>query len=248
MKRFFILCLISMLHFAAHSQDTSGTKKQVVTVIRHSVRLDTNRVVYDEQGNALHYYQYSKLLNSGDYTMRSTGGLSDATGSKIVLMKISLEQKMAMYQRLKTQMAIKNSPLRDGAQFDITPLLDIVNRDDLERKVIVLIFWDPDCPPCTEAFQSLNDFLKQIHNPEDLIVLAITNSNELVAATKLKQKPLLYAHLIGGAGSVSNAYHVYSLPSYVVVDKSRVVRFAVSGQSPITLSAFKDVIRQVLEQ
>lgn len=39
-----------------------------------AVKMDTNNVAYDEKGNELHYYQYMKLVGSGEYTLRGSGG------------------------------------------------------------------------------------------------------------------------------------------------------------------------------
>ena len=37
------------------------------------LRIDTNDVVYDKRGNALRYFQYKRLLQSGEYTIRVEG-------------------------------------------------------------------------------------------------------------------------------------------------------------------------------
>ncbi|RZM25492.1 MAG: hypothetical protein EOO88_19095 [Pedobacter sp.] len=37
------------------------------------LRIDTNEIVYDKRGNALRYFQYKRLLQSGEYTIRVEG-------------------------------------------------------------------------------------------------------------------------------------------------------------------------------
>jgi len=42
------------------------------------LRIDTNDLVYDRRGKALRYFQYKRLLQSGDYTIRVEGNPESA--------------------------------------------------------------------------------------------------------------------------------------------------------------------------
>jgi len=207
--------------------------------------LDTNETVYDENGRALKYYQSQKLLNTGEYTMRADGP-PNQPGTKKYLQKLTVAQQNSMYERMKKYMEIPGPYLIEGKPLDITPLLSIENQQMLDQKVIILIFWAAGCPPCTESFDALNDFFAQIHNPERIAILAITNDNETIAAAKLKEKPLAYAHLLSNAGSITSGYDLKVYPAFVVTDKSHIIRFASKGIGPVTVAAFKNVIRAVL--
>lgn len=247
--RWLYLILFGMILFVSASGQSINSPGVITygppTQLR-GAKLDTNRLVYDEQGNALHFYQYQKLLNSGEYTMKVSH--SPGADAKYVIEKIDQQKRIMLYGLMQNQMAIKDSPLQKYKPLDITPLLEIATKEELEKKAIVLIFWNPDCPPCTEAFGSINDFFERIQNPQDVVIMAITADNELVASVKLKQKPLKYAQLIGSAGSINNAYNIRSFPAYVVADKDHIIRFAVAGQSPVTIPAFKDAISTILIQ
>lgn len=245
MKQFF-LTLLCVLAIRANGQDTTLHR----TVTQQSslrVRLDTNKVVYDEQGKALHFYQYEKLLNTGDYTMRLSGSPLDPA-TKRYLKKMSDQEKNAQFAGIKERMAIKSPVLQEGLYLNTDPLKRALDTEELDGKVIVLIFWAADCPPCTESFAGLNDFLKQIHNPEDLLLLAITPDEKTVADAKLKEKPLLYAQLLSNARAIANDYQLSTYPSFVVADKSHVIRYAISGSSSITLPMLKSTIKAVLFQ
>jgi len=246
MKQFF-LALLCVLAIKANGQDT--VKRRIMTTRESSFRfkLDTNQIVYDEQGKALHYYQYEKLLNTGDYTMRLSGSPSDPA-TKRYLKKLSDQEKNAQFESVKARMVIKSPVLQEGMSLNTMPLTRAINATELDGKVIVLIFWGADCPPCTESFASLNDFLKQIHNPEDLLLLAITPDDKEVADAKLKEKPLLYAQLLSNARSITKDYQLSTYPSFVVADKSHVIRYAISGSSSITLPMLKSTIKAVLFQ
>lgn len=210
-----------------------------------SMKLDTNRVIYDEQGNALHYYQYYKLLNSGDYTYRTKGAADPRDpNTKWYLKKLTDEEKAQRNSLLNAVMAVKSPVLQENMPLSLTPLLQTVSREELNNKAIVLVFWAADCPPCTESFAEINDLVKKLSHPEDVVLIAITPDQEAVANAKLIQKPLSYSQLITNGRSVINDYQLRTFPTLVVTDKSHVIRFASSGSSIATASAFKKALSQ----
>lgn len=236
-----------MLSVCAYSQDT--VRRIYKRTIQGSSRLlDTNEVVYDEQGNALRYYQYQRLLNSGEYTITLKGGMPGDPAAKRYLKRLTVQEQNDKYSTIKQFMQIKSPLLQEGMELDVKPLLTAMTSKELENKVIVLIFWSAGCPPCTESFADINDFLKQIHNPEELVVLAISRDSKQAAQAKLQEKPLLYAQFLNQAHSVYNAYQLNHMPSYVVTDKSHIIRYSTTGAGQITLPTFKSTIKAVLQQ
>lgn len=249
MKTYYLFFLIFFCCLSLNAQNSTNNRS-VIQIIKGSsarVKLDTNEVVYDESGKALHYYQYQKLLNSGQYTIR-LDGTPGSPSTKRYLKQLTTHDQNSMYDFLKERMAIKSPLLKENVELDIKPLAQVFTPEQLENKVIVMIFWNTECPPCTESFADINNFLKQIHNPEDLVIMAITSNTKEDAAVKLKEKPLLYAQLISNAGAIYNAYQLKSYPSYVVTDKKHIIRYAITGSSQITLPAFKSTIQTVLVQ
>lgn len=218
---FLFVCVVSV-GFSQDSTSKSGFSQQIVKVPVSS-KLDTNEVFYDESGKALHYYQYQKLLNSGQYTF-TLDGPPGTPGVKKHLLKLTAQDQSQMYSVIKKLMEIKSPLLKEGTVLDVSPLSGVFSAGQLENKVVVMIFWNTDCPPCTESFAEISAFLKQVQNPENLVVLAITSNNKREAAAGLKEKPLLYSRLISGGASVFNAYQLQSYPSYVVADKTHVIR------------------------
>ena len=122
-----------------------------------------------------------------------------------------------------------------------------LEKEELDNKAIVLLFWNSDCPPCTDSFSSLNDFFKQISDRKDIIVIALTGDREHVANTQLKETPLLFTKIKNNAHKIINAYQLDSYPSYVVADKNHVITYAISGQAPVTINMFKNSINQALQ-
>jgi peroxiredoxin len=233
-----------MFYLTAHSQDSIRISK---IVGERRLGLDTNRLVYDEKGNALHYYQYTKLINTGEYTIKQSAP-PGTPGVKAYLKKLDPQESLRLYEIVKPRIAIKSPLLQEGKILDITPFLGTINKEDFNKKAVVIVFWYADCPPCTESFNSINDIFRQINNPEDLIVIAVTYDDEKIASAKLLQKPLTYARLISNAGQIVHDYQLAIYPSFVVADKDHIIRFAVSGSSPITIPMFKSTIRQILIQ
>jgi len=231
-----ILCLISTLAIGQVSVSVSE---------RAGPRLDTNKVVYDEQGKPLRYYQYSKLLNSGEYTLKSDGD-PFRPETKNFLKKLTLDEQVSMMQMSKKFMKINNPILEEGAILDISPLTDVFSKDTLYRKVIILIFWNTQCPPCTESFESFNNFLKQIRS-NDAMVIAVTSDNKPDALAKLKEKPLLYANVVSDGQSVIDAYNIRSFPSFIITDRSQIVRLAIAGQGPQTIPLIQSTLRNQLQ-
>ena len=207
MRQLILIFFCSIFYLSAHSQT-------VVSQTVHRTALDTNIVAYDENGNELRFYQYIKLLNSGQYTLVSKGD----PGTKAVsyLKKVSPERAAQLYAFIKARMVIKSPLLQEGSTLDVSPLLAVFKNKELDNKAIVLIFWNSNCPPCTDSFSSLNDFFKSIADRKDIIVIALNYEDEQAAAQQLKVTPLLYTQIKNNAKNVIDAYQLDSYPSYML--------------------------------
>jgi peroxiredoxin len=243
--RIILTSLFLVFSYIASAQNT--TKK--ITTLGKSVKttLDTNRIVFDENDKPLRYYQYTKLLNTGNYTIKRNGSIDDPK-SKMYLEKLNDADKYRMYQLMKTSTEIKSPYLKEEMQLNTTPLDKFYSPDQLKNKVIFLIFWYADCPPCTDSFEAINTILKKINNTNDLLVVAITGDLSDKALQKLKEKPLNYSDLISDARGIFNQYQLKSYPAYVVADKSGTIRFSNSGTSSQTIPALKNALTAVLTQ
>lgn len=239
MKNLFIAILFSFYCLCA-------TAQAVMQGRQITRALDTNAVAYDEQGKVLKYYQYTKLLNSGEYTIRPNG-IPGAPGTTMTIVKMDEDQKATMYSNIRRNLAIKSGVLKEGNVLDAAILNDAVEQENFEGKAIAMIFWNAGCPPCTASFENINDILKEL-NDARLVSVAVTNDSKNVAAAMLKQKPLLATHLISNGYKVSGAYGVYEYPTYVVTDKNHVIKFAMTGSSPLTLSIMKGAMKTALER
>lgn len=234
MKKHLIIVLMVFLYLGVKAQNP-----QIPSPIQNRTS-DTNAVVYDEQGNALRYYQYSKMLSSGNYTLRSDGPPGEP-GSKQSLLKLTPELRARVFKTIKPMLTINSGPLGEGTRLDVNPLLKQLKLDNLDGKALVLIFWAADCSPCNGAFSTLNDYFKET----DVITIAITADGKGVAERQLKETPLTATYLLNNAGKIFGSYGVFKWPTYVVTDKAHVIKFALAGNSPFIIPALGDAIKEV---
>lgn len=235
------LTLFFLGFFTLLAQAQQG-KPAAATLIKNEIgrsTLDTNEIVFDESGKALRYYQYQKLLNSGNYTI--SRNLNDPGAQKIVK-KISADEKERMYGLIKNLMVIKSPLLQENMKLDLKPFENFFPEEQLRNKVILMVFWNVDCPPCTESFSDLDDMAKELDSPKDLLILAITSNAKKVVSAKLKEKPLIHGQVISDARKMITGYELNSFPSYVVADKNGIIRFSISGMSQITIPGIKKAI------
>jgi len=244
MKYLITLSLFIFSHAILLAQDTT-TVKTISSI--SSVKLDTNRVVYDESGNALRYYQYNKLIYSGAYSINYNGNPALPT-TKAFLKKISPERQVARDEMIKKIFKINNTIIAEGKTLDLAPITAFYDKKKLENKPVVLIFWYAGCPPCIDDFGAITAFLQQTDHSQNLSVIAVTPDVKSVAETKLKEKPLAYATLISSARSIADAYQIKTFPAYIVTDKNHVIKYAMGGSSPITIPELKNAIKNVLQQ
>ena len=240
------LLFAGLLLFAAansYAQTRQITKTYTRTTVTRRP-LDTNRVVYDQNGQPLRYHQYQKLLLTGDYTLRYDGSPSD-TSARAYLKKLTPEEHTEMFKRMKSFYLNKSPFLQENKELDITPLLGYAAiKQELDNKVIVLIFWSTQCPPCTESFSILDDYFKEINDPDKIIIMALTRDKDLAVASKMQSKPLKNARLINDAGKIIDAYQNRQLPAFVVANKKHIITYSLISR----VAEFKDAIKAALAE
>ncbi|MDR6781936.1 hypothetical protein ABIE26_001575 [Pedobacter africanus] len=235
MKRFFFFCLSFFTSILGYTQNAKKTNV-----------IDTNMIVYDEQGNALRYYQYKKFFNSGWYGIRRDGP-ADNPATKRYLRKLSQEEHDKRVESAKKVQTLNSPILKENMQLDLEPLADEVSAELTKNKVIVLVFWVPHFQRSPEIFAGMNDFFKNLKNPDDVSILLITRDSWSLAKSRLKDTPLLNAKIISDAQPIITSYGVRT-PAWVVADKNMVIRHAVSGFTDTMVEALKKTITTVLAE
>lgn len=230
-----------------HAQDSSKvrTVQSIVTLKGNMIpKTDTTLVFYDEKGKALHYYQYDKLFRSGLYSLKYS--TEKATYGKQIVTRLSDEEVSKFSSIIREHTELKNPFIYKGKKLDIAPLTAFYEPEQLANKIIIQVYWYASCGTCTEHFTALSAFIKELGDPKDVIILAITTDNNDVAVKKLKELPLRNAQLISSGKALSDAYQITAFPAYIVTDRNHVITHAAVGSSRLTLPDLKEAIKAVV--
>jgi peroxiredoxin len=207
---------------------------------------DTNLVYYDEKGKALRYYQYDKMFRTGMY--KSVISNDKSLPQKRVITKLSEEEFNKFNTLIRESTKINTPYIFEGKNLDLAPLTAFYEQEKLENKVILQIYWYANCSTCTENFAEISAFIKELDDPKDLLILAITTDNNDVAAKKLKEQPLRNAELISSGGAISDAYQLTRYPVYIISDKKQIIKYAVVGSSRLTIPDLKVALKTALNK
>lgn len=167
-----------------------------------------------------------RMGNLWRFTHDSSAGLGD-----IVLSAYDRSRDMARAD--KPDAPAYNKNVTDPLQFSLRRVdgSGSVKLSESHGKVFVLNFWTTWCAYCTQMESMLADVRTKFSGRDDVVFLAI-NSDEnesIVAPFLLDQKP-------GGtlvfADGVSQAFHVESIPTILVLDKAGKIAYRTQGFAP----------------
>ncbi|WP_293307850.1 redoxin family protein [Pedobacter sp. UBA5917] len=246
--KYLITLSLLFAYFGLRAQDSTKTILKTSRIVSMSANMipktDTTLIYYDEKGKALRYYQYDKILRTGLYTLVPSSDKS--LPQKMVITKMS-EEEVNRFNKLIRESTKANTPyVYEGKKLDIAPLTAFYEQDKLENKVILQIYWYASCSTCTENFAEISAFVKELGDPKDLLILAITTDNNDIAVKKLKEQPLRNAELISSGRAVSDAYQLTRYPVYIVSDKNKVIKYAVVGSPRLTIPDLKTALKDAL--
>lgn len=207
-------------------------------------KTDTNQVYYDEKGKALRHYQYDKILRTGEYRLVPSSDRS--LPQKMVITKLSEEEINTFNALIRESTKINTPYVYEGKKLDLAPLTAFYEQNKMENKVILQIYWYAGCSTCTEKFAEISAFVKELGDPKDLLILAITTDDNDVAVKNLKEQPLRNAELISSGRAVSDAYQFTRYPVYIVSDKNQIIKYAVVGSSRLTIPDLKTAVKASL--
>ena len=247
MKRVLAVCILSICWLIAHGQ-VPTTITKIKSSNDGAMGLDTNRIVIDEQGNRLHFYQYKNLLTSGQYGI-TTRGPNGPLLNEYRLVKRDDNQNLQMYEMMKKQIASKSAMLQEGSKLTVAPLTHLINPEEFEGKAIVLIFFTAECDQCNMGLNGLASFFTQVYDPKKMIIVAINYRDKDKTYEQLKLTPLPNARIIYDAYKIiKEAYWINASNAFVVTDKNHIIQFAAEGGGGIINTVFKNKVTAVLNQ
>lgn len=168
----------------------------------------------------------SRMGNLWRFTHNSTAGLGD-----IVLSAYDHTRDVAKAE--KADAPVHNKAVTDPLQFDLRHVDGSAPMKLAEShgKVVVLNFWTTWCAYCNQMETMLADVRTKFSGRDDVVFLAVNSDEEesLVAPFLQGQKP-------GGtlvfADGVNQAFHVESIPTILVLDKSGKIAYRTQGFAP----------------
>lgn len=258
MRRKILTLLFIITASCAYAQDTVRkiVHSGIIRANANGAPADTNRVVHDENGNLLQYYQYQKLLNTGEYSLRTRvqrkpgdPQIPPPLNAPATLVKTGPGEAKRIYELLRPNIAIKSDLLREGNKLDLSPFMNEFGKEEFDgKKALVLIFWESTCNPCVENLAALDDYFKQLPNTGDMMVIAVSRDGQQRINVITLQKQMSLIHFVGGSvgEGVNDFYQLHKYPSYVVADKDLVIRFAITGLVPVAMPVMKDTLKRLL--
>jgi peroxiredoxin len=123
----------------------------------------------------------------------------------------------------ENQNALIGKPAPDFTASDMFG--DVYSLSDYKgRKPVLLVFWHPTCPPCTQAMPYIQDYLRTISRTYDFAVLSLVNvkgeSQERETKAYIQRYDLPFPVLNDADASVGKAYEVSNIPALYFVDKN----------------------------
>ncbi|GAB2982679.1 hypothetical protein GCM10027049_19260 [Mucilaginibacter puniceus] len=253
MKRFLTVCILTIYWVIAYGQNPVVTTKKIITTKKVAVTndgtmgLDTTILAIDEKGNKLHFYQYIKLLQSGQYDDIIPIDRNGQLLTEYRLKKRDPIRDLEIYEMAKKQIASKSAVLQEGSKLTIAPLAHLIKPEEFEGKAIVLVFFTAECDQCNRGLAGMDSFFKEVYDPEKMIIVAINYRDKDKTYEQLKLTPLPNARIIYDAYKIiKEAYWINASNAFVVTDKNHVIQFTAEGSGGIINTVFRSKVKAVL--
>ncbi|CAN5379757.1 hypothetical protein BH09BAC6_BH09BAC6_08830 [soil metagenome] len=217
---------------------------QTKLVSTRRARLGPNMIVKDSAGVRYAFEDWQRLMMTGEYSLRSTGAVTDST--VFFIYKISEKEKAARNGHMqKPDESLFFTTGENIASFKANDINgNRIKISDLKGKVVVLNFWFIGCPPCRQEIPELNKIAAAYANNPDVVFIAIALDEKSDIKQFLKDNPFAY-HIVADGRMYSNLYKINLYPTNVVLDKEGKVRFHASGLAPNTPYWISKTIEEV---
>jgi len=99
---------------------------------------------------------------------------------------------------------------------------NIVALENLTGKVVILNFFDLDCPPCLDEIPDLSEIHEQ-YSQNDVVILSIDVHPNIDTVSELQEFRNTYQvgwKILVGTSEVSNSYNIRYTPTTFVVDRN----------------------------
>ena len=221
------------------------------TTSTKSLKLDDKSVVKDADGNIYPYLIWQKLVQTGQYNVKSISGLD---GNEFLLYKLAEEEIAARKKKRAELVSTMPRPrtsdnFREGEKFRFEKMkyIDGMKHDFKTDtgKVVVFNFWFINCPPCKQEIPELNELVEKYKQNKDVVFIAIALDDNYALRDFLRAMPFNY-NIIGDGRYYAQKYGVKSYPTHVIVGKDGLIKFSTVGLAANTIHWVDKTIKEVL--
>lgn len=110
-----------------------------------------------------------------------------------------------------------------------------IEPSDYGGRIVVVNFWNQDCPPCVEEMPLLEREARRLRD-EGVVVIGVVYvggnwpNDPRAARAFLDRLDITYPNIIDESSELAKGFGIAGIPSSVVVDRSGQMRFSVLGQ------------------
>ena len=167
-----------------------------------------------------------KMGNLWRFTHDSNAGLGD-------VLLAALDKDNALAAADKPDAVVYNKGVTDPLQFALRRVdgSDPVKMGDTRGKVVILNFWTTWCSYCQTLESSLTDVRKKFDGHDDVISVTVNTDGDESLVKPFLDEVKLDGTLVFADG-LDQAFHVTSIPTLIVLDRSGKVAYRSQGFAP----------------
>jgi len=248
MKKILLLAVLCITTYAVSFAQTPEP-------MRTTIRLNETTIVRDTAGQQYAYADWTTLLRSQKYRLRTAGkdhpgefvlvplSDKDIAARKIVTssrtITPAIPYKPAESEQFKTGDIFRpfKEKAIDGEKFDMKKM---------PGKVFVINFWFIGCPPCRSEIPKLNEIVDHYKDNKDVVFIAICLDEAYDIKEFLKLHPYNY-HILDDSRILAEKYGVHLYPTNVIVNKEGKVAYSSVSDQPSNPYWMKRTIDEALQ-
>lgn len=127
-------------------------------------------------------------------------------------------------------------------------LLDQLNLEQYQGKVVYVDFWASWCGPCRQSFPVMND-LQQTYGEDNFVIIAINEDSEPGAAEQfLAQYPANFTIFYDQNGELAKYFKVDAMPTSYLLDQTGAAKYRHRGFRQKDVSKLEQQIESLLSE
>jgi len=184
---------------------------------------DTREAIALEPDLALAYFNLGTILLKQERDSEGVAELNRALGMTGLRGSVAAEAKRFIASPIRAR-----EPFAPDFHF-VTKENQTYNNASLRGKVVLLDFWATWCPPCRESVPVIKSLNKKYASKGLVLVGISSDDDEDVWLAYTASMKMDWQEYIDSSDEVNSAFHIESIPTYIVIDKDGVIRYRQSG-------------------